>query len=445
MRPHLVERPLVMERLPDGIAGEAFYQKQVGGHFPDWITTLRVRRKRGGSQELVVCDRKATLAYLADQACLTPHLWLSRRDRLDTPDQLVIDLDPPGRDFAPVRRAALYVKELLDELELFALVKTTGSRGLHVHLPLRREQEFSAVRAFARDLAALLVRRHPQQLTTAARKAARHGRVYLDVARNAYAQTAVAPYAVRAREGRARGGADPLGGAVALTARGTLVHAARRTAPARPRGSLGRHAPARPRARACAPEARAARSPFVDPARRAASPWRPGCSVVGTKRESASLPSGGRPMAGFETILVPHDFSEHSEAALRLAGDLAGQLGAKLHLLHVVRPFTVAYPAWSGAANAVAPETMAEIERGAARALREEAAKARGRDVEVHVVVGASVAGSIAELAGKLSADLIVMGTHGRTGIAHVFLGSSAERTLRTAPCPVLALRAPQT
>lgn len=200
MRPHLRARPLVMERNPDGVAGEGFFQKQVPGYFPEWITTVSVPRKRGGRQRLVVADRKAALVYLAGQAC-TPHLWLSRSDRLDVPDQLVIDLDPPGRSFARVRRAARHCKELLDELGLFVFVKTTGSRGLHLHVPLRREEGFDSVRAFARDVARLLARRHPKELTTEARRARRGDRVYLDVARNAYAQTVVAPYAVRALSG----------------------------------------------------------------------------------------------------------------------------------------------------------------------------------------------------------------------------------------------------
>lgn len=201
MRPELADRPLVMERFPDGIEEEGFYQKQVGSHFPDWIDTVRVDKGEAGRQELVVCNAKATLAYLADQACITPHLWLSRADRLDTPDQLVVDLDPPGRDFAPVRRAALQCRELLDELELFSVVKTTGSRGVHVIVPLRRHEGFDGVRAFAKGLAERLARRHPETLTSEQRKAKRRGRLYLDVGRNAYAQTAVAPYAVRALPG----------------------------------------------------------------------------------------------------------------------------------------------------------------------------------------------------------------------------------------------------
>jgi nucleotide-binding universal stress UspA family protein len=149
-------------------------------------------------------------------------------------------------------------------------------------------------------------------------------------------------------------------------------------------------------------------------------------------------------VAGYETILVPHDFSEHSEAALRLARDLAARLGSRIHLLHVIRPFVVAYPTWTGGADAVAPEAFAAMERGAEQALRNEAEKTlpRGASFETHVVSGATIAGTIREFAKKIGADLIVMGTHGRTGFAHAFLGSSTERTLRDAPCPVLTVRA---
>lgn len=202
MLPHMRNRALVMQRFPEGIEAEGFYQKQVGGHFPPWIARVRVAVKgTGGHQDLVVCNNTATLAYLVGQACITPHLWLSRCDRLEYPDRLVLDLDPPGDDFAPVRRAALRCRELLTDLGLRAYVKTTGSRGAHVVVPLDRSAAFPAVREFARDLAALLASRHPDELTVEVRKAKRRGRLYLDVGRNAYGQTAVAPYAVRARRG----------------------------------------------------------------------------------------------------------------------------------------------------------------------------------------------------------------------------------------------------
>lgn len=201
MRPHLADRPLVMERFPDGIAGQGFFQKQIGDYFPDWLDKVRVRRKDAGPQELVVCNTKADLAFLANQACVTPHMWLCRADRLDAPDQLIIDLDPPGCDFGPVRQAAMQCRALLEEVEIVSVVKTTGSRGVHVVVPLRPAEGFDDVRQFAQRVARILARRHPDSLTTEQRKAKRGGRLYLDVGRNAYAQTAVAPYAVRALPG----------------------------------------------------------------------------------------------------------------------------------------------------------------------------------------------------------------------------------------------------
>ena len=132
---------------------------------------------------------------------VTPHTWLSRVDRLDCPDQLIFDLDPPRGDLDAVRTAARALREILEEVGLVAFVKSTGSRGLHVVSPLDRSANFDAVRGFARDVAEVVAARDPARLTTEQRKEKRRGRLYLDTARNAYAQTAVAPYAVRARPG----------------------------------------------------------------------------------------------------------------------------------------------------------------------------------------------------------------------------------------------------
>ncbi|MFJ8159996.1 non-homologous end-joining DNA ligase [Streptomyces sp. NPDC096136] len=200
MLPHLRGRPLMLERHPDGIDGPAFMQKDVPHHFPDWIHRAELP-KEDGAVTYPVCDDAATLVYLADQACTTPHRFLSRADRPDHPDRLVFDLDPAGEDFAPVRDAALALHRLLEELELPSLLMTTGSRGLHVVVALDRRAPFDDVRAFARGVADVLAARHRDRFTTEARKKARRGRLYLDIGRNAYAQTAVAPYAVRARPG----------------------------------------------------------------------------------------------------------------------------------------------------------------------------------------------------------------------------------------------------
>jgi bifunctional non-homologous end joining protein LigD len=200
--PHIRGRPLVLQRFPDGIDHEGFFQKRVPNYFPDWIERKSVRLlTRDESQDLVVCDNRATLAYLVNQACITLHPWLSRCDRLQNPDTLVVDLDPPGEDFDSARRAALCVRELFEDLDLPCYVKVTGSKGLHIHVPLDRSEDFDAVRDFAGSAMDLLERRHSDLVTTEQRKKNRANRVYLDIARNAYGQTAVAPWCVRALPG----------------------------------------------------------------------------------------------------------------------------------------------------------------------------------------------------------------------------------------------------
>ena len=200
--PYLRDRPLVMGRYPDGITGQRIVQKNVSRYFPDWVSRAEVR-KQDGAVCHVLSDKPATLVYLANQGCIELHVFLSRLGALDRPDQLVFDLDPPDeRHFAGACRHALGLRELLeDQLGLPAYVKTTGGKGLHVHVPLRPDDDFDAVRGFARDVARMLASRSPDELTVEQRKERRGDRLYLDVMRNAYAQTVIAPYAVRARRG----------------------------------------------------------------------------------------------------------------------------------------------------------------------------------------------------------------------------------------------------
>jgi bifunctional non-homologous end joining protein LigD len=202
MVPHLRGRPLMLQRFPDGIGGDGIVQKEASEHFPRWVRRAEMA-KRDGTVNHVVCDDPATLAYLAGQACITPHRFLSRADRPEQPDLVVFDLDPSASDaaavFPDVRAAARTIGEVLESVGLVPFVQTTGSRGLHVVAPLDRRADFDAVRAFARDVADVVARDDPDRLTTEQRKQKRGGRIYLDTMRNAYAQTAVAPYAVRAR------------------------------------------------------------------------------------------------------------------------------------------------------------------------------------------------------------------------------------------------------
>lgn len=200
MLPYVKDRPLTMHRFPDGIEEEGFYQQQIGDYFPDWIESLSVE-KEGGSVTHVLCQDAATLVYLANQACITPHVWLSRKDRLNYPDLMIFDLDPPSDDFEPVRKAARLLKDFLAELGMEPWVKTTGSRGLHVVVPLDGRADFKEVRNFAQSVAVALAEQESGRVTAEQRKEKRKGRVFLDYLRNSYGQTAVAPYAVRAKPG----------------------------------------------------------------------------------------------------------------------------------------------------------------------------------------------------------------------------------------------------
>lgn len=200
--PHIQDRPVSMLRMPDGIKGESFFQKEASDYFPEWIKTKKIK-KQGGSVHHVICNNKATLVYLANQACITPHVWLSKINKLNYPDRLIFDLDPSGKnyDFKKVKSAAKIIHRFLsDELKLNPFLMTTGSRGLHVVIPIYANDDFDKVRELGQDITRVIANRHPKELTNEVRKKKRKGRIFLDTARNAYAQTAVPPYSVRPGE-----------------------------------------------------------------------------------------------------------------------------------------------------------------------------------------------------------------------------------------------------
>jgi len=201
MLTHIKQRPLVMHRFPDGIEGEDFYQKAVPDYFPDWINRTKISLKEGGSEYLVVVEKAADLVYLANQACLVPHVWLCRENNVDNPDKLVFDLDPSGDDFGEVKFAALKLKKILEEKGLTSYVMTTGSKGLHVTVPIKPDYSFDKVRDYAEEVAWQLAKDYPDRLTIESRKVKREGRLLLDYMRNAFGQTSVAPYALRALPG----------------------------------------------------------------------------------------------------------------------------------------------------------------------------------------------------------------------------------------------------
>ena len=205
--PHLRGRPLTMQIQPKGAAEPGAFVKERRKHFPDWVGSAEVpisdltRRKRAGGLRMPVVDSADTLVYLANQGMVTPHVWLSRADRPDHPDRMVFDLDPSVDDFGLIRRTALELREVLADAGLVPFVKTSGSRGLHVTVPLDRAATYEEVGAFADAVAGVLVARHPDDLTTAFAKAERGDRLFLDVLRNRPSQTEVVAYGVRARPG----------------------------------------------------------------------------------------------------------------------------------------------------------------------------------------------------------------------------------------------------
>lgn len=198
MVPYTKDHPVMMHRFPNGIAGESFYQKDVSDYFPSWIKRVKIDKKGDGHYHALLAQNTATLVYLANQGCITPHLWLSRYDKLERPDRIIFDLDPAGKDFTVVREVALAIKQLLDSLDIVSFVMTSGSKGLHIYVPLRRSATFETTKTFARRCAELIVEQYPKKATLELRKDKRDNKVFIDYLRNQLGATAVSPYAIRA-------------------------------------------------------------------------------------------------------------------------------------------------------------------------------------------------------------------------------------------------------
>lgn len=198
--PHLRGRPITMERYPAGIGRPGFLQKDVSKGFPDWLRRVEVAKK-GGTVHHPLANDTRSLLWLTNQNSITPHIWTSRLPHLDRPDICVFDLDPSRDEPDVLRQAALALRGLLEELGLPSWVKTSGSKGFHVVVPLDAKAGFGEVERFAHLVGRLLVARDPAHLTQAFSKADRGGRILLDTGRNARGATFAAVYAVRARPG----------------------------------------------------------------------------------------------------------------------------------------------------------------------------------------------------------------------------------------------------
>ncbi len=198
--PHLRGRPVTMERYPSGIQNKGFMHKDVSRGFPEWLERVEVPKKDGVVHYPLVNDVRSLL-WIVNQNCITPHVWTSRVPALHVPDVCVFDLDPMKDDAAALRNAALGVRDLLEELGLPSWVKTSGSKGFHIVVPLDGSQHMGQVGHFAHLTGAEMVRRQPDFLTQEFSKADRGGRILVDTGRNGFGATFAAAYAVRARPG----------------------------------------------------------------------------------------------------------------------------------------------------------------------------------------------------------------------------------------------------
>lgn len=199
VKPYAEDRPMVLQRFPDGIDEEGFFQKKVPVYFPEWIDTIEVDvKKENAKEDYVNCNSEETIVYLSNQACLTMHVWLSKKKDLDKPDRMAFDFDPADDDFEKVRKAALTLKELLNSGNIPCFPMTTGSRGLHVIIPLKAENDFDEVRELASQIAEKVAEKDKKTFTTETSKKKRKNRVFIDYLRNAYGQTTVLPYSLRA-------------------------------------------------------------------------------------------------------------------------------------------------------------------------------------------------------------------------------------------------------
>lgn len=201
LKPYVNDRILSLERCPDGMRGGCFYQKEAPSSMPGGTPTKKIAHvgKSGKSTNYVVGGSLATQLALANLGCIAVHVSGSRASSLRNPDWVCFDLDPQSGRFSDAARAGLRLKEVLDSLKLRSYPKTSGSRGLHIFIPIRPVIEVADVLAFAETIAARLATQYPKELTVEHSIAARKQRVYVDAFRNGFGQTVVPPYSVRRR------------------------------------------------------------------------------------------------------------------------------------------------------------------------------------------------------------------------------------------------------
>ena len=199
MLPLIKNRQVSLIRFPNGIKGQKFVQKQVSEYYPKWIKTVSVKREGKSNIKMAVINDIDSLLYIANQVGEI-HIWPSKIDKPNYPDRMIFDLDPSGKDFKKVIDAAIDLKKLLTSLKLSSFLMTSGSKGLHIIVPIKRELPFEKVREVSKKIASQLVEKYPQKYTIEVRKNKRGNKVFIDYLRNSFAQTSIAPFAIRAIE-----------------------------------------------------------------------------------------------------------------------------------------------------------------------------------------------------------------------------------------------------
>jgi bifunctional non-homologous end joining protein LigD len=198
MVPHIANRPVTLERFNAGIKGPRIFQKNVEKGFPTWLKRVKVKKKEGVVNHVLITDTRSLL-WVANQNSITPHVWVSRAPKIMKPDVMVFDLDPSDDDVSRLKKGALTLRALLDELGLESWVKTSGSKGYHIAVPLDAKSDYGKVATFAHAVGGLLIERDAKNFTREFYKKDREGKIFIDTGRNEYSATFAATYAVRPR------------------------------------------------------------------------------------------------------------------------------------------------------------------------------------------------------------------------------------------------------
>ncbi len=198
--PFIKNRMIVMQRFPQGISQEGFFQKEASSSFPAWLKTKKIPLKKGGFQSLVVIKTTRDIIFLANQNVLVFHGWMSIASNPTIPDRMVFDIDPDNNPLPELHLIAKAIKQELEKYHLISYIMTTGSRGYHVIVPIKPKYDFDIVHAFAKKIAQHVAQQYPTICTASAVKTNRKGKIFIDYLRNSYGQTSVTPYSLRPLE-----------------------------------------------------------------------------------------------------------------------------------------------------------------------------------------------------------------------------------------------------